>query len=311
MELANQSSKRIIYIRHALCEANVDKRKCRGEESKDPKKLKSIKADPTYIDSPLHPDGYPQIEKLADRLSTENINVVMVSPLRRTMSTCMELMKSHPNFEHIKFVISPFIISQCEGFMDVPSASLEEIQKEYEEKYQVEISVADSELQTFRDWSKEIKSLNLSKKKPKDMEFLEALTEVFNSPKNYYLHLFSQKMQKDVLMHLKANPEDSLINFLSKKFTKSSYEKSNNVKSRLEKFKEQVCNIISDLSEEQQVLVVSHSNIICLLHKYKEEGESDKLRLNNCQGVYLAFGDENYEDFQVTEHLQQDEESQE
>ena len=152
METVNASFKRIIYLRHALWEANVLKREHR--ENKHPGALKEIKLNPEFIDSPIHAQGVEQIEILKEVFSKENIQICLISPLRRAMTTCLESMSAHPQFKEIKFIIHPFLKGGIAGFMDIPSMSLEVLRNEYEEKYGVKINIADEELSTFRDWKK-------------------------------------------------------------------------------------------------------------------------------------------------------------
>ena len=49
-----------------------------------------------------------------------NFDQVLVSPLRRAMLTAYNLLKNHPRFATIKFVIAPHCRENMSGNSDVP-----------------------------------------------------------------------------------------------------------------------------------------------------------------------------------------------
>ena len=61
------------------------------------------------IDNPMHPVGEAQAEINAPKLSAINIKYVLVSPMQRTIQTCIHMFKSHPNLGNIRFVVEPWV----------------------------------------------------------------------------------------------------------------------------------------------------------------------------------------------------------
>ena len=49
-----------------------------------------------------------------------NLEVILVSPLRRTLQTAYNLFKEHPNFKNIKVVLEPNLREQLNSSCDVP-----------------------------------------------------------------------------------------------------------------------------------------------------------------------------------------------
>lgn len=112
--------------------------------------LKKVKWDPKNIDSKASEEGLAQVENISNIIESENITHVLISPLKRAMTTALESMKSHPNLSDAKFIIHPFLSSIFEAFVDIPNSSLESTKEQYEAKYGVKISIADEKVKDFR-----------------------------------------------------------------------------------------------------------------------------------------------------------------
>ena len=49
----------------------------------------------------------------------------MISPMRRAMQTAYHLLKSHPQFATIKFIVEPLCRENIHGTCDIPSTYAE------------------------------------------------------------------------------------------------------------------------------------------------------------------------------------------
>lgn len=91
---------RILLIRHGLSLYNAAETQDKREEAK---------TDIAMMNCDLHPTGVQQAHEAANILKHLDIEVVLVSPLKRALRTCFEAMKGHPNRSAIKFVVYPEI----------------------------------------------------------------------------------------------------------------------------------------------------------------------------------------------------------
>ena len=80
-------SKLLYCIRHGLAEHNINYSKYGL----------STFYDPNYVDTSLIPEGFQQAIELRNNWKQLNsIELVIVSPLKRTLQTAVELFKDHP-----------------------------------------------------------------------------------------------------------------------------------------------------------------------------------------------------------------------
>ncbi|KAL4449720.1 hypothetical protein ABPG74_008093 [Tetrahymena malaccensis] len=125
-ELGNQSNYNMVLIRHAMSESNYIQSKYTQGISKD--KLKKFKQhfryflyqdNDLFLDTPLHPIGVKQCEDIQKHNYLINYQTVYVSPLRRTLQTCIELFKNHPLRGDINFIIYPDIAEMLKKDSDI------------------------------------------------------------------------------------------------------------------------------------------------------------------------------------------------
>ena len=70
-------------------------------------------------DPGLHPIGVLQCESNQSHVNTINLKAVFVSPLQRTLQTCIHLFKNHPNKGDIRFVVLPIVREVLETSNDI------------------------------------------------------------------------------------------------------------------------------------------------------------------------------------------------
>jgi len=97
---------KFLFVRHAQSLANIA----------------SNTMDQSLIDAELSPEGIQQCQESEtyQYLQEMNFDQVLVSPLRRAMLTAYNLLKDHPDFATIKFVIAPHCRENMSGNSDVP-----------------------------------------------------------------------------------------------------------------------------------------------------------------------------------------------
>ena len=97
---------KFLFVRHAQSLANIA----------------SSPMNQSLIDAELSPEGIQQCQESEtyQYLQEMNFDQVLVSPLRRAMLTAYNLLKDHPSFATIKFVIAPHLRENMSGNSDVP-----------------------------------------------------------------------------------------------------------------------------------------------------------------------------------------------
>lgn len=92
--------------------------------------MKALRGDPTIHDPGLHDIGVLQSESNQELVNPVNFTVVFVSPLQRTLQTCIHLFKNHPNKKSIRFVVLPIIREVLETSNDI-ALDIEHIVEKY------------------------------------------------------------------------------------------------------------------------------------------------------------------------------------
>ena len=75
---------------------------------------------PGIIDAELSDEGIKQCVAQQNLANQLDIPVVLVSPLRRTITTAYYIFKEHPNFGKMKFVLAPLAREALLGAGDIP-----------------------------------------------------------------------------------------------------------------------------------------------------------------------------------------------
>jgi broad specificity phosphatase PhoE len=109
-EIANSH---YLFVRHGESEANVASRTI-GKANLSDSKL---------YDARLTQAGIAQCEEsiTRDYLHETALEYVMVSPMRRAMQTAYHLLKDHPQFATIQFIVEPLCRENIHGTCDMPS----------------------------------------------------------------------------------------------------------------------------------------------------------------------------------------------
>ncbi|EAS06325.2 histidine phosphatase family (branch protein 1) (macronuclear) [Tetrahymena thermophila SB210] len=125
-ELGDQQNCNMVLIRHAMSESNyIQSKYTQGIQKEKLKKFKQhfryflYKDNNLFMDTPLHPIGIKQCEDIQKHNYQINYQTVYVSPLRRTLQTCIELFKNHPLRGNINFIIYPDIAEMLKKDSDI------------------------------------------------------------------------------------------------------------------------------------------------------------------------------------------------
>jgi S-ribosylhomocysteine lyase LuxS involved in autoinducer biosynthesis len=81
--------------------------------------MKALKGNPAMYDPGLHTIGKMQAESNQEHVNSVNYRVVFVSPMQRTLQTCIHLFKNHPNKQDIRFIVLPIIREVLETSNDI------------------------------------------------------------------------------------------------------------------------------------------------------------------------------------------------
>jgi broad specificity phosphatase PhoE len=107
----NLSMYKIFYIRHGETDFNDVL-----NSSENPEK---VRCDENFIDCSLNAKGLSQAESLSNKLKNIDVDYVFCSPLNRCLETAYHSLKTHPNKEEIKVIVSPYINEVVNSIQDV------------------------------------------------------------------------------------------------------------------------------------------------------------------------------------------------
>ncbi|KAL4472398.1 hypothetical protein ABPG74_018347 [Tetrahymena malaccensis] len=111
--IRSPSKAQLIIIRHAFSEINLKMKEFLTEkfdevkENKNHPERKQIILSREDIDSPLHEIGILQCINNQKHINLIDFSIVLVSPLKRALQTCIYLFQTHPNRKEIKFLVFP------------------------------------------------------------------------------------------------------------------------------------------------------------------------------------------------------------
>ncbi|TNV76426.1 hypothetical protein FGO68_gene11145 [Halteria grandinella] len=108
-----------ILIRHAYSEYNHIAQEIETKYGEHSEEKKALKGNPEMYDPGLHAIGKMQAESNSEHVNPINFKVVFVSPMQRTLQTCIHLFKNHPNKKDIRFVVLPIIREVLETSNDI------------------------------------------------------------------------------------------------------------------------------------------------------------------------------------------------
>ncbi|EAR89638.3 histidine phosphatase family (branch protein 1) (macronuclear) [Tetrahymena thermophila SB210] len=140
------SDKPIILIRHGFSMQNFQEKEITYKnpswEYSKTEGLEEMFTSEKYIDSSLHEIGIFQCIQQQKSINKFKFYTVFISPLRRTIQTCIYLFATHPDRQNIKFVLLPQL-AECLCSSGCFSAfTLSQTRKEMEalaQKYQISL----------------------------------------------------------------------------------------------------------------------------------------------------------------------------
>jgi broad specificity phosphatase PhoE len=121
-----ESNNTIFLIRHAESAFNILKANALAEN----KDCFPLKYKPELVDCTISPKGVSQAESVAEKLASENIAIVISSPLRRCLQTTKIIFENHKNKP--KVIVWPIVREIFESSCDIPD-DIEVIKKEFPE----------------------------------------------------------------------------------------------------------------------------------------------------------------------------------
>jgi len=107
-EVGNRSESNAMFIRHALSKINYFYEKCGDLQSRVEKqhmRYNLFECDDSFLDCGLHQWGVAQCKEASKLIDSVEFSAVIVSPMHRTLSTCIEIFKNHPRKEKIEFYV--------------------------------------------------------------------------------------------------------------------------------------------------------------------------------------------------------------
>lgn len=136
-------------------------------------------------DPGLHEIGIIQAETNQSHVNAINFKVVFVSPLQRTLQTCIHLFKNHPNKKDIRFIVLPVAREVLETSNDI-AHHIDEIIEKY---------APDQEL-------------------CQGITFDFSLNLLHGQPRLWQIYTIANlKKQKDLVLSLKANEKGEPTNY--------------------------------------------------------------------------------------------------
>lgn len=225
------------------------------------------------------------------------------------MHTAFGILKDHPEFENIQFVLTPLIMTTYKSTWNTPMGSLQSIKAEYEEKYPgISIDTIDMKaLMEYPEWHE-----LLTAEMENDPKFVSVVEEILYHPENYYMNYFKKKLRKRILkfMHEKhlnnEKPHEYLKDFKNIKIFEyllvnhpAEYvEKKKRSNKRTKIFKEYLCRTYNwdNFPEPQKILIVSHNQVLKSFVSYCNTGKFDGVkRINNAQALEASLRDMKFE----------------
>lgn len=261
-----------ILIRHAYSEYNHKAYEIEQAHGEHSEQMLALKGDKTMFDPGLHEIGILQAESNQSNVNEINFKVVFVSPMQRTLQTCIHMFKNHPNKKNIRFIVLPVVREVLETSNDI-AHDIDYIVDKYSHGKEICNGI-------HFDFS-----LNLLHGQPK-------LWQIFS--------LANLKKQKDLILSLQVNEkgeinhQDVILERLVAHHPR--YENHKDLFARAKVIRQYLREYLNanhlDESKQEKYGVISHSRIIATLTS-KGVTEDDELIdfiwFKNCQ--MLPFHD--------------------
>jgi broad specificity phosphatase PhoE len=114
-----KSGSQVILLRHAESKSNQLKSQIRSIKHTKEDILRA-RTNLKYIDPSITELGKQQCEATAEVTDKLKVEIVLVSPMTRTMQTAYNVFKSHPNFNNIEFIVVPKLKEILSSVSSIP-----------------------------------------------------------------------------------------------------------------------------------------------------------------------------------------------
>lgn len=224
----------VVLLRHANSKYNSELAQLLAQEHTDEDVLR-VKTKRALRDAPISELGLQQCEETSEVVSKLKVEIVLVSPMKRTLQTAYNVFKSHPNFNNIRFVVVPQLKEGLGSVADIPKNVLA-VLKEFKTKFA---------------------HLDCS------------LLDTYNDITHYYLEDISDEFASRILKEKSADASDvcnsNAFDLLVEEIQNCYPRKLESMRSmvnRVNKVKKFVKGLLrtENLEQDSKVVLVTHSN---------------------------------------------------
>jgi hypothetical protein len=226
------------------------------------------------------------IEELREKIQHLKFKYVVVSPMKRAITTAIWALKYQKNIKSPKYIIHPFLSACLSGTMDIPSQSLESGKDSFLEE-NLDVEIAKDELESFSDYRTQIPKHLL--KRTSLLKFFDLL---FTNPKYYFLNFFDERMQKDLILAFSKNRDLKINDYLVKKIeTSTQLEDKSNFDRRVGIAKNYLNTLIPTLGEDEHILVVTHSKFTKRFCQLEDRTKNHHVSVKNGEPYFMSHLD--------------------
>ncbi|CAI2376484.1 unnamed protein product [Moneuplotes crassus] len=126
---------KVVLVRHANTAFNVTYDKIIETAGFGPQILELFH-DESYRDTSLSEKGIKECQYASQHAHQLDIDLVLMSPMRRTLQTAYYLLRSHPNKEKIKYIVHPSLRELLYGYSGMTRNWGHQLNKEYQYYFQ-------------------------------------------------------------------------------------------------------------------------------------------------------------------------------
>ncbi|CAI2376113.1 unnamed protein product [Moneuplotes crassus] len=227
-----QNSSKVLLVRHANTLFNLAYVKMLHEKGFG-KEVCEFLQDESYRDTPLSEFGIEQCNYASKYANQLDIDLVLISPMRRTLQTAHYLLKLHPQKEDIKYVVHPGFRELLYGYSEITENWEHKLNNEYKHYF----PNLDTSMMVNQDGT---------------------INELF----------FCQDMQVDLTKQFVNKSQEEIENIImayAKKRFPQSPEELDSAYDRVLSMKRYVRDYIQtrcSKSSQKKVLIISHSNTL-------------------------------------------------
>ena len=237
-----KSGSQVILLRHAESKYNEELASLLKVEHTEEDEVR-VKTKRENRDSSLTQLGIKQCEIAAEIAKKLNVQIVLVSPMKRTLQTAYHVFKNHPNYSSIEFIVVPKLKEWLGSVADIPKDTIKVI-KHFQEKFP---------------------------------NFNWSLIQDYDDMLHYYLEDIKDEFAKKILREKTSDPEDPwgsnsydlMVDYIQQCYPRK-VESGRSVLKRISKVKKYIHDLLLSrfnsstskmLSEDSKIVVVTHKNI--------------------------------------------------